>query len=131
MSEWLRRVDGPRGAPIAVLLAGALSALAGALLGRDGAVLGAALATVVALAFFWTGALPVLLVGAETSRAALGFVILLMTYALRLVAVLLVLALAQASGDVDTRWLAVTLIALALVWTGTQVALVGRSRATL
>ena len=131
MTERLRRLDGPRGAPIAVLLAGALSALAGALLGRDGAVLGAALATVVALVFFWTGALPLLLVGADTSRAALGLIILLMTYALRLVAVLLVLALAQASGDVDTRWLAVTLIALTLVWTGTQVALVGRSRATL
>ena len=131
MSERLRRLDGPRGAPIAVLLAGALSALAGALLGRDGTVLGAALATVVALVFFWTGALPVLLVGGDTSRAGLGLVILLMTYALRLVAVLLVLALAQASGVVDTRWLAVTLIALTLVWTGTQVALVGRSRATL
>jgi len=131
VSERLRRLDGPRGAPIAVLLAGTLSALAGALLGRDGAVLGAALATVVALVFFWTGALSLLLVGADTSRAALGLVILLMTYALRLVAVLLVLALAQASGGVDTRWLAMTLIALTLVWTGTQVALVGRSRATL
>jgi len=131
VSEVLRRLDGPRGAPIAVLLAGALSALAGVLLGREGAPLGAALATVVVLVFFWTGALPVLLVGGETSRAAIGFFILLMTYALRLVAVLLALALAEASGAVDTRWLAITLIALTMVWTGTQVALVGRSRATL
>jgi len=54
-----------------------------------------------------------------------------MTYALRLVAVLLALAVAEASGAVDTRWLALTLIALTMVWTGTQVALVKRSRATL
>ena len=129
--ELLRRVDGPRGAPVAVLLGGAASALAGALAGREGAVPGAAVATAVVLVFFWTGALPVLLVGGETSRAAIGFFILLMTYALRLVAVLVVLAVAERSGAVDTRWLALTLIALTLVWTGTQVALVGRSRATL
>lgn len=129
--EVLRRVDGPRAAPVACLLGGLLSAVAAALLGREGGPAGAALATVVVLVFFWSGALPVLLVGGQTSRAAIGFFILLMTYALRLVAVLLVLALAEASGAVDEQWLALTLIALALVWTGTQVALVGRSRATL
>ncbi len=131
VSPYLRRLDGPRGAPVAVLLGGALSALAGSLAGREGAAPGAVVATVVVLLFFWTSALPVLLVGGQTSRAAIGFVILLMTYALRLVAVLVVLAVCAASGVVDQRWLALTLIALTLVWTGTQVALVGRSRATL
>ena len=131
LREGLRRVDGMRAAPAACLLAGALSAAVGVLLARDGAPLGAAVATVVVLLFFWTGALPVLLVGGETSRAALGLLVLLMTYALRLLAVLLVLAVAEASGAVDARWLAGTLIALALVWTATSVALVGRSRATL
>ena len=131
LRERLRRVDGPRAAPVACVLAGLLSAVAALLLDREGGPLGAAVATAVVLLFFWTGALPVLLVGGETSRAAIGFFILLMTYALRLVAVLLVLAVAEASSTVDEQWLALTLIALALVWTGVQVALVGRSRATL
>ena len=131
LRQRLRRVDGPGAAPVACLLAGLLSAVGAVLLDREGGALGAAVATAVVLVFFWTGALPVLLVGGETSRAAIGLFILLMTYALRLVAVLLALALAEASGVVDTRWLAITLIALTLVWTGTQVALIGRSRATL
>ena len=131
LRQWLRRVDGPRAAPVACVLAGLLSAVGAVLLDREGGPLGAAVATAVVLVFFWTGALPVLLVGGETSRAAIGLFILLMTYALRLVAVLLVLAVAQVSSTVDEQWLAMTLIALALVWTGTQVALVGRSRATL
>ena len=131
LRQRLRRVDGPRAAPVACVLAGLLSAVGAVLLDREGGALGAAVATAVVLVFFWTGALPVLLVGGETSRAAIGFFILLMTYALRLVAVLLVLAVAEASSTVDEQWLAMTLIALSLVWTGTQVALVGRSRATL
>ena len=131
LRQWLRRVDGPRAAPVACVLAGLLSAVGAVLRDREGGPLGAAVATAVVLVFFWTGALPVLLVGGETSRAAIGLFILLMTYALRLVAVLLVLAVAQVSSTVDEQWLAMTLIALALVWTGTQVALVGRSRATL
>ena len=129
--EWLRRVDGPRGAPLTCLLAGLASALIGVYSGREGAAAGALVATVVVLVFFATGALPVLMVGGDTSKAAIGLFILLMTYALRLVGVLLVLAVAEASGSVDSRWLALTLIALTLVWTGTQVALVKRSRATL
>lgn len=129
--ELLRRLDGPRAAPVACLLGGVVSALVGVAVGRDGAVLGALVATAIVLVFFWTGALPVLMVGGQTSRAAIGLLILLMTYALRLVAVLLVLALAEASQAVDASWAGVTLIVLTLVWTGTQVALVKRSRATL
>lgn len=127
----LHRVDGPRAAPVTTAAAGALSALGGALAGVDGAPLGALLASVVTLLFFWTGALPLLLVGGNLSLAGVGFVLLLMTYALRLVAMLVVLRLASGSDAVDTRWLAVTVIACTLVWVGTQVALVGRSRATL
>ncbi len=124
-------VDGPRAAPVTTVVAGAVSALGGTLAGVDGAALGAAVATVVTLLFFWTGALPLLLVGGNLSLAGVGFVLLLMTYALRLVAMLVVLSLASRSDAVDTRWLAVTVIACTLVWVGTQVALIGRSRATL
>ncbi len=116
---------------MACLLAGAASAVVGTVLGRDGAALGALVATLLVVAFFSAGALPVLLVGGDTSRAGLGFLVLQMTYVLRLVALFGVLALAKSSGKVDTRWLAVTLIALTLVWTGTRVALLSRYEATL
>jgi len=127
----LRRIDGPRAAPVTTLLAGVLSALAGSLAGVQGAVLGALLASAVTLLFFWTGALPLLLVGGNLSLAGVGFVLLLMTYALRLVGLLIVLSIASRSDAVDIRWLAVTVIVCTLVWVSTQVALVGRSRATL
>ncbi|MEX2291734.1 MAG: hypothetical protein WD794_15595 [Mycobacteriales bacterium] len=127
----LRRLDGPRAAPVTVALTGALSALAGALSGVEGAAVGALVAAALVLVFFWTGALPLLLVGGDLSLAGIGLVLLLMTYALRLVGLLVVLSVVARSGAVDTRWLALTLIACTLVWVGTQVALVGRSRATL
>jgi hypothetical protein len=128
---FVHRVDGPRAAPLAVLLAGGVSALAGALAGVAGAPLGGLLGAVVTLLFFWIGALPLLLVGGNLSLAAPGFLLLLMTYGLRLVGLVVVLTLADRSGAADPRWLALTVIACTLVWVGTQVALVGRSRATL
>lgn len=128
---FLHRVDGPRAAPVAVLVAGVVSAVAGAVAGVDGAPLGALLAAVVTLLFFWTGALPLLLVGGNLQLAGVGFVLLLMTYGLRLVGLLVALTVASRSAAVDTRWLAITVIACTLVWVGTQVALIGRSRATL
>ena len=127
----LRRVDGPRAAPLAVLLAGGLAAVGGAASGADGAVAGALLAPVVTLLFFWIGALPLLLVGGNLSLAGPGFLLLMMTYGLRLVALIVVLTVAGRSDAVDTRWLALTVIACTLVWVVTQVALVGRSRVTL
>jgi hypothetical protein len=127
----LHRIDGPRAAPLAVLLAGAVSAGAGALAGAEGAPLGALLGALVVLLFFWIGALPLLLVGGNLSLAGPGFLLLLMTYGLRLVGLVVVLTVAGRSGAVDSRWLALTLIACSLVWVGTQVALAGRSRATL
>lgn len=124
-------MTGPRAAPLTTLAAGLVSAAAGALAGVSGAPLGALVAAVVVLGFFWTGAIPLLLVGADTSRAGIGFIVLVMTYALRLVVLLLVLGLAAGTDAVHTRWLALTVIACTLVWVGTQVALVGRSRVTL
>lgn len=125
------RVDGRSAAPAACVVGGVISAGAGAALGRDGAALGALVATVLVLVFFSMGALPVLLVGGDTSRAGIGFLVLQLTYVLRLLALIAVLAVAKASGGVDTRWLALTLIALTLLWTGTRVALLGRSEAAL
>ena len=77
--------DGPRTAPVTTLLAGVASAGLGLALERDGAVPAALLAAVLVLVFFWTSALPLLLVGGDLSLAGLGFLVLMMTYALRLV----------------------------------------------
>lgn len=123
--------DGPRAAPVTTLLAGGVAALVGLGLGRDGAVAGALTAAVLVMLFFWTGALPLLMVGGQLSLAGVGFVMLMMTYALRLVGLAVVLALAARSDAVDVRWLALTLIVCSLVWVITQAALVGRSRVTL
>jgi ATP synthase protein I len=127
----LQRVDGPRGAPIAVLLAGVASAVAGAVAGVEGAPVAALVAAVVVLLFFWAGALPLLLVGGNLSLAGVGFLLLMMTYVLRLIGLVIALTVASRSDAVDTRWLALTVIGCTLVWVATQVALVGRSRATL
>lgn len=124
-------VDGPRAAPVTTVLAGAVSAGVGLALERDGAVAAGLIAGVLVVLFFWTGALPLLLVGGDLSLAGLGFLMLMMTYALRLVGLAVALALAARSDAVDVRWLAFTLIACALVWVITQAALVGRSRVTL
>jgi ATP synthase protein I len=127
----LRRVDGPRGAPIAVLLAGVASAVGGAVAGVEGAPVAALVGAVVVLLFFWAGALPLLLVGGNLSLAGVGFLLLMMTYVLRLIGLVIALTVASRSDAVDTRWLALTVIGCTLVWVATQVALVGRSRATL
>ena len=123
--------DGPRTAPVTTLAAGILSAGLGLALGRDGAVAAGLIAAVLVVLFFWTGALPLLLVGGDLSLAGIGFVMLMMTYALRLVGLAVALALATRSEAVDERWLAGTLIVCALVWVITQAGLVGRSRVTL
>ena len=122
-----RRPDGALAAPLACLVAGVASAVLGAVQGREGAALGAGIATALVLAFFSVGALPVLLVGGDTSRAGIGFVILQMTYLLRLVFLLGVLGLAEASGAVDMRWLVGTLIPLTLLWILARVTLLSRA----
>lgn len=124
-------VDGPRAAPVTTVLAGAVSAALGAAVDREGAVLGGLLAGVLVVLFFWVGALPLLIVGGQLSLAGIGFLMLMMTYALRLVGLALVLSAASRSEAVDVRWLALTLIACTLVWVTTQAALVKRSRLTL
>jgi hypothetical protein len=99
--------------------------------GVEGAPVAALVGAVVVLLFFWAGALPLLLVGGNLSLAGVGFLLLMMTYVLRLIGLVIALTVASRSDAVDTRWLALTVIGCTLVWVATQVALVGRSRATL
>lgn len=121
-----------RGLPLlATVATGAAAAVWGTLAQVEGAAAGAALATVLVVGFFSTGAVPLLLVGGDTSRAGLGFLVLMMTYVLRLVALLVVLTIASRSSAVDIGWLAGTLIVITLVRVVAQVALLGRSKAVL
>jgi hypothetical protein len=116
---------------VLTVLAGALSGALGVARGVDGALLAGLLGGVVTVLFFWIGAVPLLLVGGNLSLAGVGFVLLAMTYTLRLIGLVAALSIAARSDAVDIRWLALTLIACSLVWVGAQVALVGRPRATL
>ena len=126
----LRRAEASRLAPVITLSAGLVSAAVGAAAGVAGAPLGALIAAVLVVGFFWTGAVPLLLFG-DGPRAGFGLVVLLVTYVTRLMVLLILLALVAGTDVADIRWLAVTVIVCTLVWVGTQVALVGRSRATL
>ena len=111
-------------AALTTSLAGLVAALLGAVTaGRDG-VLSAIVGTVLVLLFLSAGSLPLVVAGDGTQgRAKLGFLVLGMTYALRLVLAVAVLTVADASGSVDSQVMGVTVIACALVWTATQVVL--------
>lgn len=92
--------------------------------------LSALVATGLVVGFFTAGALPLLVAGdGRHGRASMGFLVLVMTYALRLVIAIGVLTVATTSGAVDRRVMGLTVIGCALVWTGTQVVL-GTRRST-
>jgi ATP synthase protein I len=77
----------------------------------------AALATILVVGFFWSGAIPVLLSDRARLGPGAGLAVLLLTYTLRLAVVLLLLRLLSRADIVDERWLGVTIIACALIWT--------------
>lgn len=113
------------GAGVAGLLVAVLSAGSGA--GRG--VLSAALGVAVVVAFFGSGAWPLLLLGGTAGpgpggapRARAGAALLLLTYTLRLAAAFAVLLLAARSAAVDTAVLGRTVIAAALAWVAVQAA---------
>lgn len=126
----LRRAEASHLAPVTTLTAGLLSAAVGATAGVAGAPLGALIAAALVVGFFWTGAVPLLLF-AGGPRAGFGLVMLLVTYVTRLMVLLVLLAVVTGTDVADVQWTSVTVIVCTLVWVGTQVALVGRSRATL
>lgn len=113
------------------LVAGGVStlvALAGA--GVDGLLAGV-IGTLLVVAFFASGSVPLVLAGQAGLRAGAGVALLLLTYALRLIVALAVLVLAANSDRVDVAALGVTLIVCALTWSALQVlAVIGADRAT-
>jgi len=90
--------------------------------------LSAALGAGVVLAFFLIGTIPLWIVGAGgPGRSALGFLVLGLLYVLRILAGVIVWALAVDAPSVDRVVVGVTVIVCALVWVNTQV-VVGLSR---
>jgi hypothetical protein len=108
-------VRAQRQASIATLVVGLVMTVAAWIAaGGDGLAAGAA-GTVVVVAFFWSGTIPVFITrGAEST--ALGMGVLLLTYSLRIVIVLAVLALIGQADVVNERWLGATVIVCALSW---------------
>jgi hypothetical protein len=86
------------------------------------------LALALVLAFMTAGSLPFVVAGDTTQgRGGVAFVILGLTYALRLVVALVVLKLAARSHVLDRQVIGLVVIACAVAWTSTHVAL-GLSR---
>lgn len=105
----------------------ACTAVAAATHGGDG-VWSALLGLVLVLAFMSAGALPFVVAGDTTQgRGGVAFVILGLTYALRLVLALVLLKLAAESDVLDRQVIGLTAIACAVAWTSTHVVL-GLSR---
>jgi hypothetical protein len=102
------------------------SAVAWVAAGPKGLVSGL-LATLLVVAFFWSGLVPIYVTRALDAKVGIGLGVLLLTYTLRIALIVLVLRLAARSESLDGRWLGVTLIACALTWTAVHVAVVVRT----
>lgn len=85
-----------------------------------------ALGTVLVLAFFSAGMLPFLVAG-DGSQAGLAFLVLGMTYVLRVLLGAVVYVAADRVEGVSSKAVGLTVIACALAWLNTQV-LLGLSR---
>lgn len=86
----------------------------------------ALLGLVMVLVFFSVGSLPFVVAG-DGSRKGLAFLVLAMTYVLRILLGVVVYAVASSSDAVDSQVVGITVIGCALVWVNTQVFL-GLSR---
>lgn len=115
-----------RTAALATTAAGLIAVVAAALLvgsrGPGSALLGLGMV----LAFFGAGALPLAVVG-DGSQPGFAFLILGMTYVLRILLGVVIYVMASTASWVHTGTVGLTVIGCALVWTNTQLAL-GLSR---
>ncbi|MGZ6792076.1 MAG: hypothetical protein ACXVFV_03915 [Mycobacteriales bacterium] len=123
-----------RVAALATAAAGVVAVLvAWAAVGAHGP-LSALLGAVMVLAFFSAGTLPFAVAGDGTrGRSGLAFLVLGMTYVLRILAGVVVYQVATRSDAVDSKVVGLSVIGCALVWTNAQlvVGLRRRSQPTL
>ncbi len=90
----------------------------------DHGPLSAVLGTVLVLVFFSAGTLPFVVAGDGTGgRSGLAFLVLGMTYVLRILLGVAVYQVATRAPSVDSTVVGLTIIACALAWTNTQLVL--------
>ncbi|TDE15026.1 hypothetical protein [Jiangella asiatica] len=124
-----RRRDASAPARAATAAVGLLCAVAGGVAAGGPGVVGGVLATVLVVAFFWSGLMPLALTE-RLSRGPLAAVgLLLLTYWVRLAAVLLTLYVAAELDVVDRRWTGMTLVACTLAFTVVYAVLTIRANA--
>ena len=112
---------------VTTVVGAAGTAVGAATSGSDG-VWSALLGLVLVLAFMSAGAIPFVIAGdTRNGRGGVAFVVLGLTYALRLVLALVLLKLAARSHVLDRQVIGLTAIACAVAWTTTHVVL-GLSR---
>jgi len=103
------------------------TAVAAAISGTDG-VWSALLGLALVLGFMSAGSLPFVVAGdTQQGRGGAAFLVLGLTYALRLVVALVVLKVAARSHALDGQVIGLTVIACTVAWTATHVVL-GLSR---
>ena len=108
-------------AAAATLLAGLLCAAVAAVVAGQPGMVAAVVGTFVVLGFFASGIVPLLVVRGEDDRAkGLATGILLLTYTFRLAVAVAVLRVGDAAGGLDGRWLGISIIVGAVVWTTAQ-----------
>ena len=86
----------------------------------------ALLGLVMVLVFFSVGTIPLAVAG-DGTRSGFAFMVLAMTYVLRILLGVVVYVIASASPSIDRQAVGLTVIACALAWVNTQVVL-GLSR---
>jgi ATP synthase protein I len=111
---------------LVTLAVGALCVLVSwAAVGNQGPA-SAFLGLVMVLVFFSVGAIPLAVVG-DGSSSGFAFMVLAMTYVLRILLGVVVYVIASDSPSIDRQAVGLTVIACALAWVNTQVVL-GLSR---
>ncbi len=112
---------------VTVFAGAACTAIAAATRGSDG-VWSALLGLGLVLGFMSAGSLPFVIAGdTRDGRGAVAFVVLGLTYALRLVLAVVLIKVAADSHVLDRQVIGLTAIACAIAWTATHVVL-GLSR---
>jgi hypothetical protein len=103
------------------LVAGLACSLAGWAAAGTAGLAGGLVATAIVIAFLTSALIPIWVTQGTAGRAGLGLAVLLLTYTLRLALALAAFVLISRAGFADSRWLGVTIIVCALVWSGVHV----------
>ena len=107
-------------------MTGVLVAAAAAVDAGGRGALGALSGTIVVAAFLSASAAPLRLVSPTGQRAGVAAMALLVLFTARLALAVIILKLLDRAGALSAHWLGITVVACALVWPATQLAVVVR-----